>query len=189
MNMFHGWLCSSAKWAAVVRDTILPYVLADKDLGAETLEIGPGYGATTDVLVGRTRSLTAIEIDPVLARRLEKRLGSRVRVVEGDGTKMPFLDGSFDAVTSFSMLHHVPSPALQDRLFAEAFRVVRPGGLFIGSDSVTSLGLRLLHIGDTMVLVDPDTLPDRLRAVGFTDIAVSVVAGKGFSFSARRPAQ
>lgn len=186
MNLLHGILCSSTKWSVAVRDYILPFVLADHALGPNTLEIGPGYGATTAVLVNRTKSLTALELDEELAARLERRMGDRVKVVQGDGTSMPFADRTFDSVASFSMLHHIPSATLQDRLFAETFRVLRPGGLFVGSDSVTSFGLRLLHIRDVMVLVDPETLPNRLRKAGFEDIEVNVLAGKGFRFSAKR---
>ena len=40
------------------------------------------------------------------------------------------------------MLHHVPSPALQDRVFSEARRVLRPGGVFVATDSLDSADLR-----------------------------------------------
>jgi hypothetical protein len=53
--------------------------------------------------------------------------------------------------------------------------VLRPGGTFAGSDSRVNLRFRLLHIGDTMVAVDPETLPDRLRAAGLEDVDVDVV--------------
>jgi SAM-dependent methyltransferase len=70
------------------------------------------------------------------------------------------------------MLHHLPGPAAQDRLFAEAARVLRPGGVFAGTDSRPSLRFRLIHLGDTCHPVDPVTLPGRLAAAGFTRIAV-----------------
>jgi SAM-dependent methyltransferase len=187
MNRLHQWLCASDRWAAAVEHKFLPWALAGVDLGDAALEIGPGYGATTRVLAGRTGSLTALEIDPALAGRLTRRLGDRVRVVHGDGAAMPFADASFSAVACFTMLHHVPSPALQDRLFAEASRVLRPGGTFAGADSMTSLGFRLLHVFDTMVLVDPADLPRRLGAAGFVDIAVEAEPGRAFRFRARRP--
>jgi SAM-dependent methyltransferase len=76
------------------------------------------------------------------------------------------------------MLHHVPTAELQDRLFAEAFRVLRPGGVFAGSDSVTSLRFRILHFRDTCNTVSPQTLPDRLHAAGFHGVDVEVHAGR-----------
>ena len=59
---------------------------------------------------------------------------TNVEVVETDATAMPFPDGSFSTVLSFTMLHHVPSVTLQDQLLAEAWRVLRPGGVFAGTD-------------------------------------------------------
>jgi SAM-dependent methyltransferase len=48
---------------------------------------------------------------------------------------MPFADASFEVVLCFTMLHHVPTIELQDRLIREARRVLWPGGIFAGSDS------------------------------------------------------
>jgi SAM-dependent methyltransferase len=98
---------------------------------------------------------------------------------------MSFPDLSFDSAVSFTMLHHVQSAALQDRLFAEVARVLRPGGTFAGTDSVYSRFLRLLHVFDTMVLVDPATLPPRLERAGFTEIRVDTNP-YAFRFRARK---
>jgi hypothetical protein len=81
----------------------------------------------------------------------------------------------------------VPSPELQDALFAQACRVLRPGGVFAGSDSQLSLRFRLIHLGDTMVVVDPDTLAGRLTAAGFTDVRIRRQPKKLVVFSARKP--
>ncbi|CAJ60593.1 MULTISPECIES: class I SAM-dependent methyltransferase [Frankia] len=150
------------------------------------LELGPGFGATTRVLVNLTPSLTALEIDEKSARLLDGSLGERVRILHGDATRIPAEDCSFDTVVAFTMLHHVPSPAKQDQLFAETFRVLRPGGVFAGSDSLTSLGFRLIHLGDTSVTVDPGRLPDRLAAAGFERTRIATTAAS-FRFQGTRP--
>jgi SAM-dependent methyltransferase len=147
------------------------------------LEIGPGFGATTQVLAGRAADLTAVEVDPRLAERLRERLPATVTVLTGDGADLPFPDARFDAVVCFTMLHHVPAARLQDRLFAEARRVLLPGGVFAGSDSLVSPRFRLLHVGDTMVPVPPETLAERLTAAGFTAPKVST-AGRSLRFRA-----
>jgi SAM-dependent methyltransferase len=98
-------------------------------------------------------------------RSSESELDS-VRVVNGDATSMGFGAGSFSAVVCFTMLHHLPGTAAQDRLFAEAARVLRPGGVFAGTDSRPSLRWRLAHLGDICTPVDPGTLPGRLGAAG-----------------------
>lgn len=166
----------------------MPWALDGVALGDDVLEIGPGYGATTRVLVQRVPKLTALEIDARLATRLRTRHGERVRVVLADGAAMPLADDSFTAVVCFTMLHHVPSPAHQDRLFAEAFRVLRSGGTFAGSDGLLTTGFRLFHLFDTLVVVDPSTLGARLEAVGFVDVTIDVFPKKSFRFRARKPA-
>jgi SAM-dependent methyltransferase len=166
MNVIHRRLCRSETWACTVREQLLPWALRGVNLGGDVLEIGPGYGVTTRLLTDRARRLTVVEVDPDLAGALDAELGDRVRVLHGDGADLPLPQSSFDAVVCFTMLHHMPSAAAQDRLFAEAARVLRPGGVFAGSDSKLSLRFRLLHVADTMVVVDPATLPHRLRAAG-----------------------
>ena len=163
MNRYHRRRCRSRGWSDFMAGTVLPHALDGIDLGHRVLELGPGYGASTRPLAARARSLTVLEYDPLLAARLRAELGS-VRVVTGDATSMGFGAGSFSAVVCFTMLHHLPGAAAQDRLFAEAARVLRPGGVFAGTDSRPSLRWRLIHLGDTCTPIDPGTLPGRLGA-------------------------
>ena len=188
MNRFHRWYCRTGHWRHAIQDQILPWVLRDVDLGDHALEVGPGPGLTTDVLATRVPKLTAIEIDGELAARLRRRLaGSNVTVEEGDATEMPFADGTFSGAVSFTMLHHVPSAELQDRLLREVHRILRPGAVFAGSDSRNSAVFRLAHLADTMVLVDPDTFAPRLEAAGFKGVEVQA-ANSAFRFRAIVPA-
>lgn len=187
MNALHMRICRSSKWEAYVAEELLPSATRGVELGGDVLEIGPGFGTATRRLVDAVPRLTALEIDPGLRARLQSELGSRARIVEGDATAMPFADASFSAAVCFTMLHHVPSAAAQDRLLAETCRVLAPGGVFTGTDSVgRGLKFTLVHVGDTKVLVDPATFPDRLRRAGFED--VSVHAGpRAIRFRARKP--
>nr|WP_232236417.1 class I SAM-dependent methyltransferase [Nocardia sp. BMG51109] len=185
MNLPHRLLCRSAAWERTSATKIVPWAVSDVDLGDSALEIGPGYGANVEALRHRVPQLTGLEIDPALATRLRERKSGRMRVLDGDGTAMPLPDEEFSSVVCFTMLHHVPSPAQQDALFAEAFRVLRPDGTFAGSDGIDRLGFRLLHIGDTCVPVPPDTLTDRLTRAGFTGIEIDTTA-TSFRFRARR---
>lgn len=78
------------------------------------------------------------------------------------------------------------TPEMQDRLFAEARRVLRPGGVFAGSDGIDNVDWRDFHGGDTCVPVDPDDLPRRLTTAGFAEADVRIVEPDGwFTFSAR----
>jgi SAM-dependent methyltransferase len=161
------------------------------ELGAELLELGPAPGITTEVLRPRVARLTAVELDAALASRRGPSAGRVGRARgRGDGAALPFRDRSFDAAAVFTMLHHVPSVALQDRLLAEVCRCLRPGGLLVGSDTLPSLRFRLYHLADTMVVVvvvvDPDRLPVRREAAGFDQPLVDTRAGR-VRFRARRP--
>jgi SAM-dependent methyltransferase len=189
MNEHHAQLCSSAEWGEHLATVLVPWALGrDIELGEDVLEVGPGYGLVTDLLRSRVRRLTALEIDPALAAPLAARLvGTNVEVVQGDGAAMPFANGRFSATASFTMLHHVPSPELQDRLFAEVARVLRPGGWFFGTDSLDSPGFREFHEDDVCVPVDPLRLGARLERAGFVDLDIEVWA-EGTRFRARTPA-
>ncbi len=174
MNEGHQ-VCDSVEWRAAVRDEIIPWAVGEVELGDDVLEVGPGYGATTDVFAQLLPNLTSVEIDPDLAARLEARYrGSNVQVVEGDATQLSFPDQRFSGAVCFSMLHHVAPATQQDRLFREVARVLRPGAPFVALDSVESDGLRTFHEGDTYEPVDPATLPTRLEIAGFTDVDVRV---------------
>jgi ubiquinone/menaquinone biosynthesis C-methylase UbiE len=86
------------------------------------------------------------------------------------------------------MLHHLPSSAAQDTLLREVCRVLRPGGVFAGTDSRQSWRMRLIHIGDTLVPVDPDSFGRRLENAGFSVENIEKHS-TAFCFRARRPLQ
>ena len=187
MNFAHNRLCAGKGWAEFVDGTLLPWGLEDVVLGERVLEVGPGFGATTRLLVERTSSLNVLELDPRYCRKLSAELGDRVEVTQGDATQMPYADDQFSAVLCFTMLHHISSVQLQDRLLAEAARVLKPGGTFAGTDSVGgSLQFKLLHVGDTLTLIEPGGFPERLTSAGLSEPAVEVRGGR-MRFRAQRP--
>ena len=124
MNQQHLDLLGTQEWRRTLEEHVLPFAFGRLDadaLGADVLEIGPGPGMTTDLLRARVPQLTGIELDPDLAAALRSRLdGTNVDVVEGDATAMPFDDGRFTGAVSFTMLHHVPTVALQTHCSARS---------------------------------------------------------------------
>ena len=188
MNRLHRWYCQSSHWRRRLEREVLPWALAGLDLGDTVLEVGPGPGLTTDWLLPRCRILTCIEMDLLLANALARRTThTNVHVHCGDATTMPFPDRSFSSAVCFTVLHHVPSTGLQNWLFSEVYRVLRPDGTFAGTNSMNSLLMQVFHFRDTLVPVDPMNLPARLESIGFSDVEVEIGAGR-FRFRAQRAA-
>src|SRR5262249_31715175 len=96
----------------------------------------------------------------------------------------------FSAAACLTMLHHIPSAELQDAALAELARVLRPGGVLVGTDGLDTPERRRVHIGDVFVPVDPETLQERLHRAGFADARVEVGADRlrFAATSAARPA-
>jgi ubiquinone/menaquinone biosynthesis C-methylase UbiE len=186
MNENHARLCPSPEWASYVQNDLLPQLTTGVELGPRMLEIGPGPGATTDWLRERVETLVAVELEESTVVTLRQRFaGTNVEVVHGDASHLPFDDDSFDSVGTFTMLHHVPTPALQNQVLAEVLRVLRPGGTLVASDSLPSSDLHDFHVGDVYNPIEPGSLITRLQTVGFG--AVTVSSDYAWTARARKP--
>lgn len=173
MNEGHLQFLASPDWARLLETDLLPWLSSVADLGDDVLEVGPGPGLTTDLLRQRTSKLTAVELDEDLANVLAARLaGTNVEVIHCDASHTGLPSNRFSGAACFSMLHHMPSPDLQDCLFGEVFRVLQRGSAFVGVDAVDSDFIRQAHVDDVFVPVDPRTLDLRLEAVGFTRVGI-----------------
>jgi len=185
MNENHAKLMPSPEWAAHIQEEVLPQATAGVGLGTDLLELGPGPGAATDWLRHRVSRLVAVEQEEeAVARLVERFRDTNVEVVCGDAAALGYPDASFDTVATCTMLHHVPTRALQDRVLAEAFRVLRPGGTFLGSDSLPSDGLHHFHEGDTYNPIEPAAFLARLQTAGFDSITLHV--GHNLIFTAHK---
>ena len=173
MNEAHE-VCGSDEWRQVMREQILPWVLGSTDLGDDVLEVGPGFGAATDVLSTSVPQVTCVEIDERLAAMLTERFAAAptVRIVRGDATALDFPDGRFSGAACFTMLHHVPTADLQNQLFGEVARVLRPGASLVASDGIGDDDMAAAHVGDIYNPIDPAGLAQRLSAAGFADVDV-----------------
>ncbi|GAA2124990.1 class I SAM-dependent methyltransferase [Actinomadura napierensis] len=188
MNETHLSYLASPAWAEKLRTDLLPWLRQVTDLGDDLLEIGPGPGLTTDLLLEVAGKVTAVEVDHDLAAGLRERLrGQNVEIIHGDARTAELDEGRFSAGTCFSMLHHMDSPQAQDELFVRLNALLRPGAALLGVDSIDSEMIRQGHRDDTYVPVDPGTLEERLHAAGFADVTVHRPDQHQFRFTARRP--
>jgi len=95
----------------------------------DVLEIGCGYGRLMFSVADRVHSIIGIDIHdaPLLRAREILRTKLNARTMLTDGVSLPFEDGSFSLVYSFSSLQHMPR-SIVCRYIKESRRVLRSGG-------------------------------------------------------------
>ena len=97
--------------------------------GSRVLDVACGTGYGTAMLREHGCDMVAGDLDPVEIASARRGLGLD-RFVCLDVRRIPFADNSFDAVVSFETIEHV----VEGRQFLdEIHRVLKPGGIFIGS--------------------------------------------------------
>jgi ubiquinone/menaquinone biosynthesis C-methylase UbiE len=93
--------------------------------------------------------------------------------VQGDASVLPFKSQAFTAAIAVLVLHHLRSRDAQDRAFAEIFRVLKPGGVFVAIEIQDGWLTRVAHFRSTFVPVSTDRLSSRLCAAGFSNVSVN----------------
>ncbi len=94
------------------------------------LDLGCGEGATHDWFNALDPSIEWHGVDIEDSPEVRARPGHDPRIVSYDGVNIPFEDGCFDVVFSEQVFEHVQQPY---PLMRDVARVLKPGGLFIGS--------------------------------------------------------
>jgi ubiquinone/menaquinone biosynthesis C-methylase UbiE len=133
--------------------------------------------------------LVVTDIDPAMVKAARQRLRGhpQVAVAEADVTDLPFEDGRFDVVASYLMLHHVIE---WQQALAEASRVLKPGGTFVGYDLDRTRVAEWIHVVDRSpyLLIGHDELAPALTEAGFDQVRVARALGAHVTrFVARRP--
>jgi SAM-dependent methyltransferase len=120
--------------AAHAPERLVEIVAEPLPRGGGVLDVANGLGAQDPVIarVCDPQLLVAVNLSGFQLRAGRRRLAAaRARPVLADAVRLPFADASFDGVISVEAAFHFPSRA---RFFAEAFRVLRPGGVLTMSD-------------------------------------------------------
>jgi ubiquinone/menaquinone biosynthesis C-methylase UbiE len=113
--------------------------------GARVLEIGCGTGAVSRFLVTLRHVGEVVGVDPsplFIERACDLADDDRLCFAVGDGTALAFDSGAFDAVVCHTTLCHIPDV---ERVIAEAYRVLRPGGqlaVFDGDYATSTVAIR-----------------------------------------------
>ena len=103
----------------------------DSFKGKKLLEIGCGLGTDLLQFARGGAYVTAVDLTPRSIELVKKRFdleGLPVDAQVADAERLPFEDGSFDAVYSFGVLHHTPNT---QKAIDEVYRVLKPGGRII----------------------------------------------------------
>jgi len=98
--------------------------------GQRILDVATGTGLVAAELLSRADCfVVGVDQSPEMLaaarQRFAHRDGSQVELVQGEAEALPFVDGSFDALTFTYLLRYVEDPAAT---VGELARVVRPGG-------------------------------------------------------------
>ena len=160
-----------------------PTALAELKAGETVLDLGSGGGI--DVLlsarrVGPTGMAFGLDMtDEMLALANENKRKSgigNVRFLKGEIESIPLPDNSVDVVISNCVIN---LSANKDKVLAEAFRVLKPGGRFAVSDVVTRGEMLpeirqsvLLWVGCVAGALEETEYVSKLAAAGFTSITM-----------------
>jgi phosphoethanolamine N-methyltransferase len=153
--------------------------------GRRVLDIGCGSGGITLRLVETHGAGSVVGIDveaPVLAKAAQrakaKKLDDRVSFRRVEPGPLPFEPASFDVVFSKDAIVHIPD---KERLMADVFAILRPGGWFAASDWLIGHdgdpSPEMLHYLDmeglSFGMASPGRYAKAMEAAGFTGIAVT----------------
>jgi demethylmenaquinone methyltransferase/2-methoxy-6-polyprenyl-1,4-benzoquinol methylase len=156
--------------ATLLEDSLASYEAALERIPGHVeraLDVGTGTGAGARVLRAHFPSAEVVGTDLAPEMLAEaRRLAPELTFVEGDASRLPFDNGSFDLVAHENMI-----PFLD-----EVARVLRPGGWTIFAFSSGP---------QTPIWVEPDRLRSELGRRGFADFA-EIAAGRGVAVLARR---
>jgi tRNA (cmo5U34)-methyltransferase len=150
------------------------------------LDLGSGDGRLLALvkLARPEAQAVAVDFSATMLHRLRERFDSdsSVSVIEHDLDRpLPESLGAFDAIVSSFAIHHLIH-VRKRALYAEAYRLLAPGGVFCNLEHVASPTARLhqqflaaLAVGPgredpSNKLLDLDTQLAWLRAIGFVDV-------------------
>lgn len=157
------------------------------------LDVGCGTGYLFGLLAPqRTAEYHGLDLSPEMLRVAQARHGEHAVFVEGSCDALPYADNTFDVVTCIQSFHHYPR---QDKAMQEALRVLKPGGLYILSDTgVGGIGgwidnhiiFPLMNSGDCRT-DNRRGIARRMARNGFTVVDSRQVKGFIYTVTGKKP--
>jgi MPBQ/MSBQ methyltransferase len=163
-------------WTPAMRERALAAARLDRaDL--ETLDAGAGTGFTTEGIVARVDAARVTMLDQSphqLARAARRPPLAACRRLLGDAEALPFADDAFDRYVSAGSIEYWPDP---QRGIAEAYRVLRPGGVGVVVGPVRPAGRLARRLADAWMLFPEEAqYREWFARAGFSDVTLAPVA-------------
>ncbi len=158
-----------------------PLQIANLQPGEIALDLGSGGGLDclyAARLVGATGRVIGVDMTPdmlALARKNAEKVGAtNVEFRQGELENLPVDDNSVDAIISNCVINLAPD---KDRVFREAYRVLKPGGRVTISDMMTRVPMPELMRSniESWAACVSDAITEKeymekMRAAGFIDV-------------------
>jgi arsenite methyltransferase len=160
-----------------------PIALASLKPGETVIDLGSGAGFDSFLSankVGPTGKVIGVDMTPEMIEKargnIQKGGYKNVEFRLGEIEHLPVADSSADIIISNCVINLVPD---KGRVFAEAFRVLKPGGRVMVSDIVLTgalpdyiLNSLDAYVGCLSGAVQKDEYLDKMRQAGFKDVEV-----------------
>jgi SAM-dependent methyltransferase len=174
--------------APVAVRRLVETMAADLPRGGEVLDVGNGLAAQDSVIASVAEPSRLVAVNITTSQLIAGRSAlaeAKAHGVRADATRLPFVAESFDGVISVEAAFHFPS---RGAFFAEAGRVLRPGGVLTMSDvpvmryprtpreliaGIAQLRLWGLHRGSAAT---PEQIVASVEAAGFTGVRTRLCA-------------
>ena len=127
------WVNSPLRFLIQQRETRFFKRLRNLEPGARCLEIGCGHGAGARIILKtfQPSRLDGLDVDPVMIRLASRRQPQwtidRLQFLVGDAQRLPYADGSMEAVFNYGIIHHLED---WEKGIREIVRVLKRGGGF-----------------------------------------------------------
>jgi MPBQ/MSBQ methyltransferase len=170
LSIFYDQYVNPFFWNLPMREQTLKLAQLDRpDL--QTLDVGAGTGFTTEGIVEKVQpqNVTMLDQSPdQLAKAEMKSTLSQCKKLLGDAENLPFPTDHFDRYVSAGSIEYWPDP---QRAIAEAYRVIKPGGIALIIGPLRRQNPITRWLSDTwMLFPGQEDYHNWYRQAGFTNI-------------------